>query len=86
MGRHSVRKKRTDKVGHVYRKGKFKVVPSYTPKGEIYYTIVNTKLRTHCHVHRTKLKEARLICYRAFKNEVPEDYPEWMKVCIRRIL
>lgn len=69
----------------VYEKGHFKVEKSYWRKGA-YYTVVNTKRNTHCHVDINNPTAARLICYWAFKGEIPEKYPNWMKTCLGRIL
>lgn len=68
-----------------YSKGHFKVEKSHWKKGS-YYTVINTKRNTHCHVDGKNLNAARVICYRAYRGEVPEEYPNWMKTCIRRIL
>ena len=51
-----------------------------------YYTIVNTKNKTHCHVFENEFKASISICNYASKNMVPDKYPEWMKDRIRRIL
>ena len=69
----------------LYQKGHFIVDKSYYPKG-FYYTVVNTKRKTHCHVDGKRFDAARIICYRAYKHDIRDYYPEWMKTCIRRII
>lgn len=69
----------------LYQKGHFMVVNSFWRKGK-YYTVVNTKRNTHCHVDKNNFTAARVICYRAYKGEIPAEYPDWMKTCIRRII
>lgn len=69
----------------LFRKDFVIVVKSYNTGG-YYFTIVNTRKNTHCHVFRDQFNAAKMICVRAAKNEIPQDYPSWMKNSIRRIL
>jgi hypothetical protein len=69
----------------VYRKRHFIVVKSFFNRG-MYYTVINTIKKTHCHVSNINYTAARVICYRASREEIPDHYPEWMKDRIRRIL
>jgi len=69
----------------LYRKLNHIVVKSFYSGGS-YFTVVNTKKRTHCHVHKFNYNCARMICVRASEGKIPDSYPEWMKDCIRRIL
>ena len=83
-----------DKLGVVYKCKHFIVVrccikrkcrQKYDGK-KYYYTIVNTKKKTHCHVYESEFKASISICNYASKNVIPDKYPNWMKDRIRRIL
>lgn len=69
----------------VFKRGYYIVVSSYSNSG-MYYTIVNIKKGKHSHVYSNELTAAIMICKSAHKKTIPEDYPEWMKESIRRIL
>jgi len=69
----------------IYKKGNFIVVLCGN-KNKSYFTVINTNKHTHCHVSGLNKKAAIMICERAYKNYIPKNYPDWMKICIKRIL
>jgi hypothetical protein len=69
----------------VFRRSFYIVVRSYSKDGT-YYTIINVKTGKHSHVYSNELTAAIMICKSAHKKIIPEDYPDWMKESIRRIL
>lgn len=73
-------------MGPIYRKGYFVVIRSYYDKHHFYYTVVNTRKHTHCHVNGKNIKAAKVMCCNARKHKIPEHYPNWMKEGIKRIL